>query len=151
MVVFLLFLGLVLSSCGSGDIPQQSPLDTAENHYQRGLVYVERAELIKAHREFARAQLLEKDYPGSYVGFALVSMTQGQFWQARQKLEKALHLERKYADAHTTLGRVVMAEGLSQYRNIEDWLPEALRAFKKAEAVDPQNSAVFWHRGQAFL
>ncbi len=151
MLVYLLFFGLVLSSCGSGDIPRQSPLDTAENHYQRGLVYVERGELIQAHREFARAQLLEGDYPGSYVGFALVSMAQGEYWQARKKLEKALHLDRNFVDAHSALGRVVAAEGLSQGRKLGDWLPEALRAFKKAEALDPQNPEVFWHRGQAYL
>jgi tetratricopeptide (TPR) repeat protein len=150
MVVLFLF-GLILSSCGTSSIPQQSPLDTSENHYARGLIAVENGDLIEAHRSFEHARLLDSDYPGAFVGFALIKLKQSNFHEARQQLEMALRRDRNFVGAHIALGRIVSIEGIETNRSVDNWLPESLRAFHKAEQLDPQNSEVNWYRANAYL
>mgnify|MGYP001222024962 FL=1 len=65
-----LILLSLLVACGPAKVVQQSPLDTASNHYQRGLLNFDRGDIMSAQREFERTRLLEGDFPGSYVGFA---------------------------------------------------------------------------------
>lgn len=153
MVVFLL-LGLILSSCGTSSVPRQSPLDTPRNHYVRGLASVDNGDFIGAYRSFERARLLDADYPGAYIGFALVEMQQRNFHEARQQIDQALRRDRNFVDAHIALGRIVTAEGIALKRSVDNWLPEALRSFDKAEAVvgdSEDTSEVFWYRSQAHL
>ncbi len=153
MVVFFL-LGLILSSCGTSSIPRQSPLDTPGNHYERGLVAFDTGDLIEAYRSFEHARLLDSDYPGAFVGFALVEMEQGNYHRARQQIEQALRRDRDFVDAHIALGRIVAAEGIELKRAVENWLPEALRAFNKAESAagdKADNSEIFWYRARAYL
>ena len=153
MVVFLL-LGLILSSCGTSSIPRQSPLDTPENHYARGLAAFEKDDLIEAYRSFEHARLLDSNYPGAFVGFALVDMQQDNFHQARQQIEQALRKDRNFVDAHIALGRIISAEGIELQRSLDNWLPEALRSFDKAESIAGENAdktEISWYRAQAYL
>ena len=84
---------LLICSCGPKPVVQQSPLDTAANQYQRGLTSLERGDFMTAQRAFERARMLDNDYPGIYVGYALLAMERGDFFRAYKELELALHKE----------------------------------------------------------
>jgi len=144
-------LSLLLSACGPRPIPQESPLDTPANHYQRGLVHLERGDLWEAQREFERARALSPDFPGVYIGNALVAMEQKDFWRARQNIEKAIHEDGDFVDAHIALGRIASREGRDSDYPKGRWLPEALRAFKTAGQKEPDNPAVYYYQGLAYL
>ncbi len=147
----LILLSLVLVACGPAQVVQQSPLDTASNHYQRGLLNFDRGDIMSAQREFARARLLEDDFPGSYVGFALVAMQRGDFFRARKEIEMALHKENDFVDAHIAKGRVATAEGIARGEAANKWLPEALRAYRKAQDVNPEYPPSYFFEGQSYL
>ena len=147
----LILLSLVLVACGPAQVVQQSPLDTASNHYQRGLLNFDRGDIMSAQREFERARLLEGDFPGSYVGFALVAMQRGDFFRARKEIEMALHKENEFVDAHIAKGRIATAEGIARGEAANKWLPEALRAYRKAQDVNPEYPPSYFFAGQSYL
>jgi tetratricopeptide (TPR) repeat protein len=147
----LILLSLVLVACGPPQVVQQSSLDTASNHYKRGLLNFDRGDIMSAQREFERARLLEGDFPGSYVGFALVAMQRGDFFRARKEIEMALHKENEFVDAHIAKGRIATAEGLARGEAANKWLPEALRAYKKAQDVNPEYPPSYFFAGQSYL
>ena len=147
----LILLSLVLVACGPAQVVQQSPLDTASNHYQRGLLNFDRGDIMSAQREFERARLLEGDFPGSYVGFALVAMQRGDFFRARKEIEMALHKENEFVDAHIAKGRIATAEGLARGEAANKWLPEALRAYRKAQDINPEYPPSYFFAGQSYL
>ena len=147
----LILLSLVLVACGPAQVVQQSPLDTASNHYQRGLLNFDRGDIMSAQREFERARLLEGDFPGSYVGFALVAMQRGDFFRARKEIEMALHTENEFVDAHIAMGRIATAEGIARGEAANKWLPEALRAYRKAQDINPEYPPSYFFAGQSYL
>ncbi len=147
----LILLSLVLVACGPAKVVQQSPLDTASNHYQRGLLNFDRGDIMSAQREFERARLLEGDFPGSYVGFALVAMQRGDFFRARKEIEMALHKENEFVDAHIAKGRIATAEGIARGEAANKWLPEALRAYRKAQDINPEYPPSYFFAGQSYL
>jgi Tfp pilus assembly protein PilF len=147
----ILILGFVLLACSPKPVPQQSPLDTAANHYARGRLSLERGDLWTAQREFERARSLDGDFPGVYTGYALVALEQGDFWRARQEVEKALHQDNDFVDAHIALGRIASREGQSRGEAPDKWLPEALRAYKKALAKAPDNPETYYYQGLSYL
>ena len=147
----LLISSLLISACGPKSVPPQSLLDTAENHYQRGVALLEQGDLWGAQREFERAGSLNSDFPGANTGNALVAMEQGDFWRARKEAEKAIHQDGNFIDAHIALGRIVTREGQERGDPPSKWLPEALRAYKKAAEKAPDNPAIYYHQGLAYL
>ena len=147
----LILLSLVLVACGPAQVVQQSPLDTASNHYQRGLLNFDRGDIMSAQREFERARLLEGDFPGSYVGFALVAMQRGDFFRARKEIEMALHKENEFVDAHIAMGRIATAEGIARGEAANKWLPEALRAYRKVQDINPEYPPSYFFAGQSYL
>ena len=149
---YLLFISsLFLSACGPKSVPPQSLLDTAENHYQRGVALLEQEDLWGAQREFERAGSLDSDFPGANTGNALVAMEQGDFWRARKEVEKAIHKDGNFIDAHIALGRIAAKEGEERGDPPSKWLPEALRAYKKAMEKTPDNPAIYYYQGLAYL
>ena len=147
----LTLLSLVLVACGPAQVVQQSHLDTASNHYQRGLLNFDRGDIMSAQREFERTRLLEGDFPGSYVGFALVAMQRGDFFRARKEIAMALHKENEFVDAHIAKGRIATAEGIARGEATNKWLPEALRAYRKAQDVNPEYPPSYFFAGQSYL
>ena len=150
-IYLLLCLAFSLAACGPKHLVPESPLDTAANHYQRGLAQLEAGAAMDAEREFERARLLDPDFPGSQVGMALVAAEGQDFWRARQELAKALHKDGRFADAYIALGRIVTAEGVQRGYPVDTWSKEALAAYKKAGEHDPDNPAVPYYRGRCFL
>ncbi len=148
---FLLLLALFFLACGSRQIARNSPLDTPTNHYQQGLVDWQEGRFVAAERGFERARQLDSDFPGSYVGFALVALARGDYHRARQQVEQAMRRDRKFVDAHVALGRIVSAEGVEWKRDQSTWLAEAERAFTEAERIDSTVGSVYWYWAQAHL
>jgi tetratricopeptide (TPR) repeat protein len=144
-----LCLGLALNlvACGAPSIPPQSPLDTAEIHFSRGVDLFDSGRVDDALRQFERARSLEPDFPGVQVGSALISMSQGQYWQARQDLKKALHADRNLIEGYITLGRVIAAEGLGRGYDNDAWVEEALKPLKQAQRRAPQHDKVAYYQG----
>ena len=147
----ILALYLLVPACGPKPIPPESPLDTAPNHYQRGMEKIDQGDLWGALQEFERAGALDPKYPGVQVGTALVAMEQGDFWKARQAVEKAIHQDGDFIDAHIAAGRIISREGISREEPPEKWLSPALRAFDQAQKKDPANPAVHFFKGQALF
>ncbi len=148
---YWLVLILSLSACGSRAVVQQSPLDTATNHYIRGLAHFERNDLITAQREFDRARMLDIDFPGVYVGYALVAMEHQDFFRSRKELEMAFHKDNDYVDAHIARGRIATREGVIRGEKPDKWLPEALRGYKKARELAPEYPPIHYHLGKTYL
>ncbi len=146
----LLLLGF-LGACGGPQLAQQSPLDTPDNHYRRGLAYFDRGDMITAQREFERARLLDSDYPGALVGIALVAMERGEFWRARKDVTTAIHRNADFVDAHIALGRIATAEGVERDYATEEWLEEATDAYERAAKRQPDYPATYYYRGHSHL
>lgn len=144
-------LVVLVLGCGPKPVPQESPLDTPENHYRRGQALLEQSDLAGAEREFGRVRDLEPDHPGARVGAALVAAFRGDFHRARQEVTAAIHQNRDYADAYLALGRVVTLEAAAREYPPPDWLPEAMAAFTKAAEQAPSEPAVPFYLGQACL
>ncbi len=148
---FILLLALSLTACGSRQIARNSPLDTPQNHYQQGLVDLQEGRVVAAERGFDRARQLDADYPGSYVGLALVALARSDFHRARQQVEQAMRRDRKFVDAHIAKGRIISAEGVEWKRDTSTWLAEAERAYAEAERINPEVSDIYWHWAQSYL
>jgi tetratricopeptide (TPR) repeat protein len=134
---------LLFCSCGPKPVVQQSPFDTAANQYNRGPTSLERGDFMTAQRAFERARMLDSDYPGIYVGYALVAMERGDFFRAHKELELALHKDNDFVDAYIAQGRLATKEGVSRGEQAKKWLPDALRAYKKAGEKAPNYPPIY--------
>ena len=136
--------------CSQRQLPPESPLDTAQNHYTRGMARLGDGDLWTAQSEFERAHALDPDFPGTYVGSAMVAMAQGEFWRAKQDIEEAIHRDGGFVDAHVALGRIVTEDGRQGGRKPDDWLPLALEAYARAIDLDPEAPSAYYHRGMSY-
>lgn len=141
---------LLIGGCGRGqELAPASLLDTAETHYLSGLGAFDRGDLWTAQAQFERARALDGDYPGAFVGEALVASSRGDYFQARQSIERALHADGDFVDAHIALGRVVAAEGQAHGQDVDKWLPAARRAFHRASQLAPTRPEPHYQQAQA--
>jgi len=138
---------ILLISCGPKSIPPESPLDTPENHYRRGVAQIEQGDLFGAQREFERARALDPHFPGVFVGTGLVAIEQGDFWTARKEIEKAIHEDGNFMDAHLALSRTIALEAQTEDKPAEKWLGDALRPLARAEKISPEEPGVHYLRG----
>ena len=145
----LLAFVLIVGCGGPRHIVPQSTLDTAETHYGRGLLALDEGDQWTAQAQFERARGLDEDFPGSYVGDALVASAQGEFFRAHQSIEKALHRDGDFVDAHIALGRIVVDEGLAKGRAPADWLKDATRSFQRAARLAPSRADTDYHLARA--
>jgi len=95
--------------------------------------------------------MLDSDYPGIYVGYALLAMERGDFFRAYKELELALHKDNDFVDAHIAQGRLATKEGVFRGGEAKKWLPDALRAYKKASEKAPNYPPIYFYRGQSYL
>ena len=141
----------ILGSCGQRQLAPESPLDSPRNHYERGLVQLERGDLRSAQREFDRAGALDPKFAGAFVGRALVAMRKQDFWQARQDIGRAIHKDNDFIDAYIARGRIVTEEGLQRNYPTAEWRKEALSSFAKAIKKQPDYPASYYFRAQTYL
>ena len=146
-----LVLVFAVAACGSKRLPQQSALDTPETHFSRGMVKFERGDLRGAEAEFERSRVLDSDFSPSYAGSGLVAMAQGDFWRARKQIEQALHRDGDVAGTYVALGRILTEEGTERGFPTDDWLDDALTAYKRARKIDPDDPAVDFWEGKSYM
>ena len=104
-----------------------------------------------AQRAFERAQMLDAEHPGIFVGNALVALQRGDFFRAQKEVELALHKDNDFVDALVTQGRLWTRQGIVHGESPKKWLPDALRAYKKAENKAPEYPPIHYYRGQSYL
>ena len=112
---------------------------------------LEQGELWAAQSEFERAHALDPEFPGAHVGTALLAAEQEDFFRAKQEIELAIHRDNNFGDAFVARGRIATAEGVAREFDTEDWLQDALRAFRKASQLDPADLSVAYYEGMAYL
>ena len=150
-LTYVLCAGLLLgSACGPKQMPQESQFDTAANHYSMGLNRLEGGDLVAAQQEFDRAQQLDPDYAGGYVGAALVAMHQGDYSEARTQVRRAMAKDGDFVDAYVALGRIATEEGLKRGYPTRKWLGEAEEAFERGARKGPENTTVDFYRGISY-
>ena len=147
--IFLLVISLISACGGPGNINPQSPLDSAEAQYSRGLLALEEGDLRLAQTQFERARALDDDFPGSYVGNALLAVAYGEHFRARQAIERALHRDAKFVDAHVALGRIITDEGIVKGRDADDWLEESSRSYSRAANLAPDRAEPDFYLGRS--
>lgn len=86
------------------------PEDKTELHTLRGQAYLALDQLDEATAELQAAFLLQEDSPHAQFGQALLAITEQQYDQARQWLNKVLETDPKYAQAWSLLGDIEAAE-----------------------------------------
>ena len=138
--LILILVLLWAAACGGPRrITPQSPLDSAQVQYDRGVQALAEGDLRVAQAQFDRAHGLDENFAGSFVGDALVALAQGDHFRARQAIEQALHRDDRFVDAHIALGRIVADEGLSKGRNSSAWLEESTRSYVRAGELEPEH------------
>ena len=150
-LISALALALALAACGQKRLPPQSALDTPDTHSSRGMVKFENGDLRGAQAEFERARILDPSFSQSYAGSGLVAMAQGDFWRARKQIEQALHRDRDVAGTHVILGRILTEEGVERGFPTDDWLDDALAAFKRAKKLSPSDPAIHFWEGMSYV
>ncbi len=145
LALFALFLGLVVGGCGPKPIPEESVLDTPENHYSQGLRELKADQLDAAAEEFQRATALDPDYPGGYVGMGLVMAEKGDFEKALEWVDKGIGKDESFIDGSIAKGRI-----MTMQKKDDDWLKKAVKQFEKALKVDPESEKAYFYMGMAY-
>jgi len=136
---------IVIAGCGPKPIPQQSILDTPQNHYKQGLREIKRGDLQSADKEFDRAIKLSPDYAGGYVGKALINCKNENFDAAFKMIDKAIGKDKEFVDAYIVKGRIITAQ-----KKGKDWIKKAEKSFDKALKIDPKSYKAIFYKGIAY-
>jgi len=143
--VAIIALIFILSGCGPKPIPQQSILDTPQNHYKQGLRELDRGDIDNAKMEFDRAIKLSPSYAGGYVGLALVHSSKNEFDLAFKMIDKAIGKDKNFVDAYIAEGRII-----TQQKKDKDWIKKAEKSFKKALKISPDSYKAMFYLGVAY-
>jgi tetratricopeptide (TPR) repeat protein len=138
-------LAFVISGCGPKAIKEESLLDTPDNHYNMGMRELKAGALDQAVTEFTRATALNPNYPGGYVGMALVLSERGSFEKALEAVDKGISKDAKFIDGFIAKGRI-----LARQKKGEDWLENAAKQFDKALKLNPNSEKALFFKGEAF-
>ena len=95
----------------------------AASHFNLGLVYLRRGELIAANEQFQQALKLDSTYAEASHNIGVVHSLAGRHDEARPYFERAVRWQPEYALAHKSLGQSHLAQG--QYQ-------AAVEAFRRA-------------------
>jgi tetratricopeptide (TPR) repeat protein len=115
--------------------------DGVKEHFDKGVALVKDHKLDAALEEFAlvRQELPNDPATLSYIG--LIHLSQQQYGEALEVLEKAVQLKPDMVDAHLNLGNVY--DRLKRYT-------DALREFKIAAQLQPKSSDAFYDLGAVY-
>jgi tetratricopeptide (TPR) repeat protein len=144
-VLALAASALWMTGCGPKPIQKESVLDTPDNHYAMGLRALDRGALDAAAEEFNRATALDPNYPGGYVGSALVCAEKKDFVKAFELVDKGIGKDPQFIDGPITKGRILAIQ-----RKGDDWLENAVKQFNKALKLDPNSDKAFFFMGEAY-
>jgi len=141
-ILFVTIFALIIVSCGTKAIKEESVLDTPDYHFSRGMTEFDNGNLSAAMVEFDRAKALNPDYGLAFSGMALVYAKQGDFKKAHDFANKGIGKSDQSVDAHIIKGRVITME-----RKGEDWVKDAAKAFNKAIKINPNSSKAWYYLG----
>nr|HID59764.1 hypothetical protein [Desulfobacterales bacterium] len=116
----------------------------SQYYYSEGLHRLESADLNGALADFEKAQSLDPDFPGSYVGIAMVKMEMGDFESALQMVKKAKQKDSSFAEAYIVNGRILTR------RMTGDWIKEAIEEFDAALGLSPNSDAAYFYKAEAY-
>ena len=145
-ITLLTLLLLVVGCAATGPSVRQpeSVLDTPEGHYRQGMQKLELGNTKGALADFQRAQKLDPEYAGTYVGFALIEATAGKFQEALRYLETARKKDKKWIDVYLAQGRIQVMQAK------QDWLKDALETYAEARKLGNRDDRVAFYEGEAY-
>jgi len=143
--LFAVVFGLILGGCGPKPIPEESVLDTPDNHYNQGLRELKVGQVDNAAEEFQRATALDPNYPGGYVGMGLVMAEKGNFEEALSWVDKGIDKSAQFIDGPIAKGRI-----LTKQKKGDDWLDRAVSQFERALKIDPNSEKAYYYMGLAY-
>ena len=107
-MLLILALGFVVNGCGPKPIPEESILDTPDNHYAQGMREFKAGQMVAAVEEFQRATALDPDYPGGYIGMGLVLAEKGNFEEALKSVDRGIDKDNQFIDGYIVKGDILV-------------------------------------------
>ena len=144
-MLLILALGFVVNGCGPKPIPEESILDTPDNHYAQGMREFKAGQMVAAVEEFQRATALDPDYPGGYIGMGLVLAEKGNFEEALKSVDRGIDKDNQFID-----GYIVKGDILVKQRKGDDWLDDAVNQYEKALKINPESAKALYAMGMAY-
>lgn len=108
-------------------VQKHASLESATEHYDRGVRLAEQGQVDAAIQSYARAVELDPRYPQPLNNLGALLLEGGRLVEARQALERAIALEPEYPEAWNNLGVLARDEGD---------LPEAYRCYERSLQAD---------------
>lgn len=146
----LLAAWLLLSACGSGQIPLIPVIDTPEYHVATGQKMLELDKIPSAFREFDRAVELDPKYSPAYVGLGISHARVNASASALAALEKADRYARGKGQEVAVWVGYMRFYTISGDNYSVNWLTRVEGAFNKAVLIDAKNPAPFYYLGLAY-
>ena len=132
----------ILAAILSGLIACSSPSEKAERFYQKGMLFLQQGDLVKAGLEFRTALQIQSNMAPAWLGLAEVAERQGDWQQLHRSLNRVVELDQKNVDAHLRLGRLLVAAGQ---------LDKALTISETLKALDPERPDVMAFRASVLF
>jgi tetratricopeptide (TPR) repeat protein len=147
LLLSLVAVAMMISSCAAPPRKPEAALDTPEHHVFSGNKLLDKGDYAGAQREFELAIQLDRKYSPAYVGLGLVNAHQNNFEKAYENMKKAKSLAEKKDDK--VYARVGMIRLYSMERK-EKWINKAEDEFEDAIKIDPKSSAAYFYMGKAY-
>ena len=126
----------------AGLIACSSPTERAQGFYEKGKVFLQQGDLVKAGLEFRNALQIKHNMAPAWLGLAEVAERQGDWEQLYRSLNRVIELDQKNVDAHLKLGRLLVAAGQ---------LDKALTISDTVKALDPERPEVMAFRASVLF
>ena len=97
-VILIAIFVIAIVGCGPKPIKKESVLDTADNHFARGMDNFEKGNLDEALESFSRAKALDPDYGLAYSGMGLVYAQQAKDMKDADASEKMFKKAYEHVD-----------------------------------------------------
>jgi len=114
----------------------------AEGYFNLGLALEQMGELDKADAALTKALELKPGIRGANLFLGIAAYRQNRFKQAEESLERETRVSPRDAQAFMWLGVCRLGAGNPQ---------GAIAPLEKAQALDPANVDILYHRGRAYL
>lgn len=126
----------------AGLVACSSPTERAQGFYERGKVFLQQGDLVKAGLEFRNALQIKHNMGPAWLGLAEVAERQGDWEQLYRSLNKVVELDQNNIDAQLKLGRLLVAAGQ---------LDKALTISDTMRALDPERPDVMAFRASVLF
>ncbi len=121
---------------------QSIKVQTASEHYDTAMSYVNSKDYIKALKEYDVAIAIDSNFVDAYYNRGNVKVTTKDFEGAIRDFSRAITLNPEFVNAYINRGFALL---------MHEKLPYALQDFNKAIALDSTRANAYVGRGQIFL